>query len=166
MSRTRRALRGEVQHGRLVALVVHDGDVLRHAPRREHGEFFPVLGDEAHARCHGVAGIADAYRPSADENLPAVPAIRAEDEVHQFAAARAHEAAEAEDLPRAHLKAHVLDDAAPAQVAKLQLHRTRRHVLLGVEEGGVAADHLADDRIHVDRRRAGMCPCSPRPSGS
>ena len=90
--------------------------------------------------------------PSADENLPAVPAVRAEDEVHELAAARAHEASEAEDLPRAHLKAHVLDDAAPGEAAKLQLHGSRRHVLLGVEKGGVAADHLADDRVHVDPR--------------
>ncbi len=145
-------LRGEVQHRRLVALVVHDGDVLRHAPRREHGELLPVLRDEADARFHGVAGIADAYGPSADEDLPAVPAVRAEDEVHELAAARAHEASEAEDLPRAHLEAHVLDDAAPGEAPKLQLHGSRRHIFLSVEKGGVAAHHLADDRVHVDFR--------------
>src|SRR5208337_3121514 len=67
------AFRGKIQHGRLIALVMHDGDVLRDIAGGEHGQLLPVLRDETDAVAHCAGGGVDMDGPTVDEDLTPVP---------------------------------------------------------------------------------------------
>ena len=121
----------------------------------EHGAVaLAVLRDQVHATADGL-GRGHLAQVLAAEPYPArrAPAIAA-DQVHQeLGAARAHQAADSQDLAGANLEADAVEDRArmsrggDAEAPDLEHHLPRRRPLTREEIADVAADHQPDDLL-------------------
>ena len=114
-----------------------------------------VLGQQRDAELQRVPRRARANRAAVDADLAAVGPGDAEQHLRDLRAAGADQTEEAQDLARAQLEAHVLDEAGPGQPAHAHDRRADHRRLLGEERGEVGADHVPDRLLRASAPRPG-----------
>ena len=88
-----------------------------------------------------------------EPDLSLVGHVQPVDEPQQLGPAGAHQAAEADDLARAHLKAGAPDRGEPPDVLHVQEDLVRARGALGIELLDLAADHQLDQPVDGSVRR-------------
>ena len=108
-----------------------------------------VLCDEAEAQLDGIERLFDLDFLAGEVELAFLVRIHTEDRSHDFRAASAHEAGNAQDFPLLDREGNIFKDTRLRKVFHLEYFitgdiRARRIVL-----AHHAADHIADDLVHI-----------------
>ena len=112
-------------------------------------------GTSARPARTAAAGLPDASGLPAIFTSPASTRIDAEDRPRDFAAPRADESRQRDDLARVDIERYVLEHAIARESTHRQAHLAARDLGLRIERVEIAADHLAHDRVdgHVGGER-------------